>query len=349
VCPTSGWHVTPADGGSADGARKAQFCTGGSSRFSLKTGPRAPFSGKGPMSRAIAGFVAFTFILAACSGANDKGGQSSLTGGSGASGTTSRCPANYTDCGSLCCAPGKTCAAPGRCEFPYDTAELYVYLCPSFNSGNCRATYLGIDQSCTPLRNPQPGTCYNTGFKVAGGQSYGVASCTGCAMGCGNPVSLNTPEGFTKPDYYSGMSFYCGTPCTVPPECAPAGGGPGAGSGGTSNTGAGGASTTGTGGAGGGGGSTGGSGGVGTGSGGTGGGDVCLRSGATKQCSGMISCPKCSFQSCTCYDGSNCSAGYRTSDGVDFPCASCPNGCTAAAQAVVAHCGCAPSVADDFQ
>jgi hypothetical protein len=56
----------------------------------------------------------------------------------------------------------------------------------------------------------------------------------------------------------------------------------------------------------------------------------------------MVSCPNCSWQSCTCFDGSNCSAGYHTSDGLDFPCASCPNGCTAAAQAVIAHCGCAP-------
>ena len=289
------------------------------------------------MRRVISGIFVVTCILAACSSGDDKSAGSPATGGASGSSGASRCPPNYTDCSSICCAPGKVCAAPGRCEFPYDTADLYVYLCPSFNTGNCRAEYLSIDQTCTPLRNPVPGTCYNTGFKVAGGQSYGVASCTGCATGCGNPVSLNTPEGFTKPSYYSGMSFFCGTPCTVPPDCGQGAnsGGPATGTGGgTSTTGAGGGSGTGTGGAGGSGATGGGT--------GTGGGDICSRSGSTRQCSGMISCPKCSFQSCTCYDGSNCSAGYRTSDGFDFPCQTCPNGCTAAAQAVVEHCGCAP-------
>jgi hypothetical protein len=214
---------------------------------------------------------------------------------------------------------------------------LYVYLCPSFNTGNCRATYFSIDQTCTPLHDPMPGTCYNTGFRVAAGQSYGVAACTGCGMGCGNPVALQTPDGFTKPNYYSGMSFFCNTPCEVPPDCSQAAniGGPGMTTG-TSTSGAGGAGGAGTTTAG-----AGGSFGTGTGS-GTGGGDICSKVGSTKQCSQMIACPNCSFQSCSCFDGSNCSAGYHTSDGFDFPCESCPNGCTSAAQAVVAHCGCAP-------
>jgi len=291
----------------------------------------------------LTGILAFTCIVVACSSRNDTGTSGAAgslastgtsTGTATGTGTGGGCPAMYTACGSLCCAPGKICSAPGRCDFPYDTADLYVYLCPSFNTGNCNATYFSIDQSCTPLHDPMPGTCYNTGFKVAGGQSYGISACTGCATGCGNPSSLTTPAGFTKPSYYSGMAFYCGTPCMAPPDCSyPANAG-GAGTtldGGASPAGAGGGSGTGAGGAGGS---------LGTGTGGSAG--ICAASGSTKQCSQMIACPNCSFQSCTCFDGSNCSAGYHTSDGLDFPCDSCPNGCTSAAQAVVAHCGCAP-------
>jgi len=294
------------------------------------------------MRRATTWVWAFACLFVACSSRNDTNSISSGTTGSGtgtgsgSTGTGSSCPPNYTECGNLCCAPGRTCASPGRCEYPYDTADLWVYLCPSFNTGTCKAAYLSIDQSCTPLHDPMPGTCYNTGFRVAGGETYGIAACTGCAMGCGNPGSLRTPEGFTKPNYYSGISFFCGTPCEVPPECSQMMNGAG-GAGGSS-----GATTGGTGGSttGGAGGSSGTSTGTGSGTGGSG--DICNKVGSTKQCSQMIACPNCSFQSCTCYDGSNCSAGYHTSDGADFPCDSCPNGCTAAAQAVIAHCGCAP-------
>src|SRR5262249_32455394 len=192
---------------------------------------------------------------AACSSANDTTSGSSSGSGSGSgSGTTTGggCPANYTSCGSLCCAPGRICTSPGRCDYPYDSADLCVYLCPSFNTGTSRATYFRLDRPCRPLQKPLPGTCYSTGFRVAGGQSYGISSCPGCAMGCGNPSSLTTPAGFTKPNYYSGMSFYCGTPCTPPPDCSQAAnaGGPASttsstsgagGSGATASTGAGGA------------------------------------------------------------------------------------------------------------
>jgi hypothetical protein len=294
-------------------------------------------------------FIA-TWGAGACSAKTDtatstgggSGGALSTGTGAGSSTTTgSGCATNYSPCGSLCCAPGKLCSSPGHCDFPYNTAELYVYLCPSFNTGNCKAAYLGIDQSCTPLHDPQPGTCYDTGFKVAGGQSYGISACTGCSMGCGNPSSVTTPAGFTKPNYFSGMAFYCGTPCTAPPDCGQAAnaGGPGATPDGGLIGPSTGSATTGTGGAGGSSGSTGAGGSFGTGTGG--GSDICAVSGSTKECSQMVSCPNCSFQSCSCFDGSNCSAGYHTSDGLDFPCASCPNGCTVAAQAVVVHCGCA--------
>ncbi len=291
------------------------------------------------MRSATAWIWALAGLFAACSSRDDTSSGSGTTGsgtssstGTGSTGTGSTCPMNYTECGNLCCAPGKVCSSPGRCDYPYDSAELWVYLCPTFNTGNCKATYLSIDQTCVPLQNPVPGTCYNTGYKVAAHQTYGIASCTGCATGCGNPGSLQTPAGFTKPNYYSGISFYCGTPCEVPPDCSQAAnaGGPGTTTG--STTGAGGASTTTTGGAGG---STG------TGTGTGGGGDICSKVGSTKECSQMVSCPLCSWQSCSCFDGSNCSAGYHTSDGADFPCDSCPNGCTAAAQAVISHCGCA--------
>jgi hypothetical protein len=302
-------------------------------------GARDRWSSRGAMWRRAGwglefAFLALAFSAFACSGGSDIPSNGQLSGAGGSAAGTNGCATGYTECGSLCCAPGKVCTVPGRCDYPYSTAALYVYLCPSFNTGSCQASFLSIDQSCTPLHDPAPGTCYNTGFEVAANQSYGISSCTACAMGCGNPSSLTTPPGFTKPNYYSGMAFYCGTPCAAPAECGQAAnaGAPAMLPDGSTPTGAGGGAGAGGGGAGGV---------VSTGAGGAG--DLCSKVGATKECSQMIACPSCSFQSCSCFDGSNCSAGYHTSDGLDFPCDSCPDGCTAAAQAVVTHCGCAQS------
>src|SRR5882757_8037550 len=106
------------------------------------------------MRRSITAVWASIWILGAwaggaCSARNDSTDVSSGTG-SGSTTATGTSTSTTTNGG---------CAAH------------YVYLCPSFNTGNCKASYLSIDQSCTPLRDPMPGTCYDTGFKVAGGQS----------------------------------------------------------------------------------------------------------------------------------------------------------------------------------
>src|SRR5882672_390599 len=77
----------------------------------------------------------------------------------------SRCPAGYSLCEQRCCASGTTCVA-GSCQYPYSTAHLYVYLCPSFNQG-CNASFFTLDQTCSPIKSAQPGTCYDTGFEVA--------------------------------------------------------------------------------------------------------------------------------------------------------------------------------------
>jgi hypothetical protein len=127
------------------------------------------------------------------------------------------CPVDFTDCGSVCCAPGKQCIA-GSCQYPYNKAHLYVYLCPSFNIG-CNASFFALDQTCSPIRSAQPGTCYDTGFEVAAASTYALASCQACGSSCGSPGSLKTPAGFTTPDYYSGSTWYCGTKCDAPPSC----------------------------------------------------------------------------------------------------------------------------------
>jgi hypothetical protein len=93
-----------------------------------------------------------------------------------------------------------------------------VYLCPSFNMG-CSASFFALDQTCSPIRSPQPGSCYDTGFDVSANGNYALASCTACGSGCGSPAGLRTPAGFLAPDYYSGNTWFCGTPCDAPADC----------------------------------------------------------------------------------------------------------------------------------
>jgi hypothetical protein len=137
--------------------------------------------------------------------------------GSKPAGSGDGCPTDFTSCGSVCCAPGKRCI-DNTCQYPYSKAHLYVYLCPSFNMG-CSANFFALDQTCSPIRSAQPGTCYDTGFEVAAASSYALASCQACDSGCGSPSSLKTPAGFSTPNYYSGFTWYCGTKCEAPPEC----------------------------------------------------------------------------------------------------------------------------------
>jgi hypothetical protein len=130
----------------------------------------------------------------------------------------SRCVAGYTVCGEQCCAGGMRCEA-GRCEYPYSSAHLYVYLCPSFNTGTCRADFLSLEQTCTPVQGPQQGVCYDTGFELAADRSYALASCLECGKGCSSPGSFKTPPGFVSPHYYSGITLSCTEPCEAPPDC----------------------------------------------------------------------------------------------------------------------------------
>jgi hypothetical protein len=130
----------------------------------------------------------------------------------------SSCPSGYYLCQRMCCPTGTTCGASG-CEYPYSTAHLYVYLCPSFNTGNCKATFFALDQTCSPIESAQPGTCYDTKLEVAAGKTYGLASCTACGTNCGSPASVRTPPGFIEPKYYPGSTWFCGTPCEAPRDC----------------------------------------------------------------------------------------------------------------------------------
>jgi hypothetical protein len=93
-----------------------------------------------------------------------------------------------------------------------------VYLCPSFNNG-CNASFFALDQTCSPIKSAQPGTCYDTGFEVAANKSYGIAGCQMCGSACGSPASFKTPVGFTEQNYYSGITWSCNTKCDAPIDC----------------------------------------------------------------------------------------------------------------------------------
>lgn len=193
------------------------------------------------------GIVACTFAVALASG----GGCTSPFDKS--TGTTSGCPQGFTECGALCCAPGTTCSG-GACVYPYETADLYIYMCPS--TANCALPkYFSLDNTCAPANAPAPGTCVDTGLQVAGSQSYGFSDCQACGSNCSSPVSLDTPRGFLSRKYAPGISLSCmGATCTPPPDC----GGPTTGSAGSGGS-SGGASSGGGSGSGGSSGSSGGS------------------------------------------------------------------------------------------
>lgn len=129
------------------------------------------------------------------------------------------CPSGYQACEWTCCADGTTCVA-GECKYPYSTASLHVYLCPSFNTGNCKANFFALDQMCTPIQATGSGVCYDTKLEVAANKSYGLASCLECGSGCSSPSTLWTPPGFVERQYYSGHAFSCGgDKCVPPPDC----------------------------------------------------------------------------------------------------------------------------------
>jgi hypothetical protein len=126
------------------------------------------------------------------------------------------CPGGTTACGSVCCAAGQSCSN-GACG--YTTAQLYFYLCPSFNTGNCAASGFSLNSSCVSLGSFTRGTCYATGFNVTAGTTYAEAPCVSCPNNCGSPGSFTTPSVFSKATYYPGTYFYCTTSCTPPTTC----------------------------------------------------------------------------------------------------------------------------------
>jgi len=128
------------------------------------------------------------------------------------------CPATFTKCESVCCSPGMTCSG-GTCKYPYSTAHLLVYLCPSFNTGTCNAAFFELDGACRPV-SVSGGYCYDTGFEISAGETYSLASCTTCDT-CGPTISFQAPAGFLDSSYHLGQSFWCGNDkCTAPSSCA---------------------------------------------------------------------------------------------------------------------------------
>jgi hypothetical protein len=160
-------------------------------------------------------------------------------GGVSAAAQRNACPDGYALCEQRCCPDGTQCVA-GECRYPYSTAHLFVWLCPSFGQG-CSSNFFELDQMCSPLtKDAVAGTCYDTGLQVAASQTYALTTCMECGNNCGSPASFNTPPGFLGADWHSGFAYWCGEHCTAPPTC----GGPsaGSGSGGASGTGTSGAS-----------------------------------------------------------------------------------------------------------
>jgi hypothetical protein len=180
-----------------------------------------------------------SWVLVAVAATNEAGCTSSV--GGSLSSSTSSCPQLYAQCGLVCCPPGTTCGG-GACVYPYSTAELYVYMCPSVS--NCNAPkYFSVDNMCAPANSPAAGTCVGTGLQVAASRSYGFSNCQACGSSCANPVSFDTPRGFVSPRFAPGISLSCmGATCTPPPDCggpSPSGGSFGGASGGGNNGGGG--------------------------------------------------------------------------------------------------------------
>jgi hypothetical protein len=57
----------------------------------------------------------------------------------------------------------------------------------------------------------------------------------------------------------------------------------------------------------------------------------------SSQCSQYLTCDVCSISACASASQSSCEAGYKTSDGASFQCASCSD-CISAAEAATQHC-----------
>jgi hypothetical protein len=235
------------------------------------------------------------------------------------------CPTGYAECGALCCYPGSTCR-DGSCVYPYSTASLYAYMCPSDWSGCTMPKYFSLGSECAQASALTPGTCVNTGLQVSASQSYAFANCQACGNSCSNPVSVDTPSGFVSDTYAPGLTFYCGSACTPPPDC----GGVSAASSGSPGASSSGASSGGSSGSGGGGGTT---------------------SGVTTcgNCPGQLECSTivgaCIVQSCACayvIDGSDGDSTWYLANGGCFMCqqnglttGDCTAAATAAAQAIV--------------
>ena len=126
------------------------------------------------------------------------------------------CPDMGSRCGSLCCGADQICSE-GACLYP--KAKAVVYLCPDFDNG-CTASDFVIDGTCGPIQSPKPGKCYTTSLDVEAGKTYGISVCTGCNSGCSTSSSFMTPAGaFSDKTFYTGVLFYCKTPCTAPTTC----------------------------------------------------------------------------------------------------------------------------------
>ena len=101
----------------------------------------------------------------------------------------------------------------------YESAKLYVYICPDFYNG-CAGNYFNLNGNCRQIAGLELDSWYDTGFEIVPGKSYAIAHCTGCPGPCGSPISFETPEeAFFSYHYCPGVFFYCNTPCNPSEAC----------------------------------------------------------------------------------------------------------------------------------
>jgi len=146
--------------------------------------------------------VVLAFTLSSCGHSSSK---------------SSSCSSGRVKCGSVCCSTGQTCV-DGACEFPYNSAILYIYFCPNFYTEGCSSGSMLINGTCYSF-TAAPATCNSTGYTVYGSTAYSFQNCpsSNCTS-CSAPFNFTTPEGFAEPYYYAG-SWRCNTDCNAPSEC----------------------------------------------------------------------------------------------------------------------------------
>jgi hypothetical protein len=129
---------------------------------------------------------------------------------------TCGCGSTQTLCGDTCCNSDQVCT-DGTCYSKQ--ADLWVYMCPDTLQNGCEPSFFDVNNTCTAITNQfQPGSCFDTGITVQGGQSVNISTCNTCPGDCGGVGMYMTPDLFPNGSFYAG-AFYCQTECTPAQSC----------------------------------------------------------------------------------------------------------------------------------